>query len=312
MTFLPRIAIALLALPLAHASQLQLQCKPSSNDYGQVQTGTSKQFVFQLTNTGTRSIHILHKWKNGKSFSFGNFHVPLTLKPGKSTSLPINFNPLVTGKITGTITLISDATNPKLIIGVSGTGMNTNKATLGVTPASLNFGNVTVGTSANLTLTLTASNGPVKISAAQVNSSEIVLSGLALPLTIAAGQSVNAKMIFTPTASGTASAKLTLTSNAVNSPTTVPLTGVGVPVSSHSADLTWDPSHDVVIGYNVYRGGRTGGPYSQINSVLDSTISYTDSTVKGGATYYYVVTAVDASNMESAFSNEVRVSIPSP
>jgi fibronectin type 3 domain-containing protein len=145
-----------------------------------------------------------------------------------------------------------------------------------------------------------------------VNSSEFVLSGLALPLTIAAGQSVNAKMIFTPTASGTASAKLTLTSNAVNSPTTVPLTGVGVPVSSHSADLTWDPSHDVVIGYNVYRGGRTGGPYSQINSVLDSTISYTDSTVKGGATYYYVVTAVDASNMESAFSNEVRVSIPSP
>ena len=310
MTFLPRIAIVLLALPLAHASKLQ--CKPCSHDYGQVQTGTSKQFIFQLTNTGTRTIHILHKWKNGKSFSFGNFPVPLTLKAGKSTPLPINFNPLVTGKITGTITVISDATNPKLITGVSGTGINANKATLGVSPASLNFGNVTVRTSANLTLTLKASNGPVKISAAQVNSSEFIVSGLALPLTIAAGQSVNAKMIFTPTASGTASAKLTLTSDAVNSPTTVPLTGVGVPVGSHSADLTWNPSRDVVIGYNVYRGGTRGGPYSQINSVLDSTISYTDSTVKGGATYYYVVTAVDSSHMESSFSNEVRVIIPSP
>ena len=314
MKFLPRMALALLVLilPLARASAQQLQCKPCSYDYGQVKTGTSKQYLFQLTNTGSRTLHILSKWKNGKSFSFGNFPLPLTLAAGKSIQLPVNFKPLVTGKITGSVTLISDARNPKLNIGVSGTGVKTNAVTLGVSPSSLNFGNVTVGTSANLQLTLSASNGAVTISSAQVNSSEFTLSGLALPVTVAAGQSVTAKVIFTPKVSGTASANLTLISNAANSPTTVPLTGVGVVAGAHSADLTWDPSRDVVIGYNVYRGGTRGGPYSQINAVLDASTNYTDSAVNAGKTYYYVVTAVNAADQESAFSNEVKVLIPSP
>jgi hypothetical protein len=63
---------------------------------------------------------------------------------------------------------------------------------LGVSPSSLNFGNVTVNSSASLQLTLSASNGPVTISSAQVNSSEFTLPGLVLPKTIAAGQSVAA------------------------------------------------------------------------------------------------------------------------
>ena len=312
MTFLPRMALALLALPLPFASAQQLQCKPCTNNYGQVQTGTSKQFVFQLTNTGRRTVHILHKWRNGKSFSFGNFPLPLTLAAGKSAHLPVNFKPLVTGRIKGTITIISDASNPKLTLAVSGTGVNAKAATLAVAPASLNFGNVTVGLSAKLVLALTAANGPVTISAAHVNSSEFALSGLALPVTIAAGQSVSAKVVFTPSISGTASAILTLTSDAANSPTTVSLTGVGVVAGAHSADLSWDPSKDVVIGYNVYRGARTGGPYNRINSVLDASTDYTDTGVKAGATYFYVVTAVDAANMESPFSNQVKVTIPSP
>jgi hypothetical protein len=312
MTVLPRIALALLVLPLANASAQQLQCTPCIKNYGPAQIGTSKRFVFQLTNTGRRTLHILHKWKNGKSFSFGNFPLPLTLAAGKSARLPVNFNPRVRGKVTGTLTLISDATNSKLILGVSGTGVNATAAKLDVSPSSLNFGNVTVGLSAKLALTLTASNGPVTISAAKVDSSEFVLSGVALPVTIAAGQSINAKVVFTPSASGTASANLTLTSDAANSPTAIPLTGIGVSAGAHSADLTWDPSRDVVIGYNVYRGGTRGGPYSQINSVLDASTNYTDSAVKAGATYYYVVTAVDAARMESPFSNEVKVIIPSP
>jgi fibronectin type 3 domain-containing protein len=34
--------------------------------------------------------------------------------------------------------------------------------------------------------------------------------------------------------------------------------------------------------------------------------------VKAGATYFYVVKAVDANNQESAPSNEAKVKIPSP
>jgi hypothetical protein len=314
MKFLPRMAMVLFlsAWPLSYAAAQQLQCNPCSHDYAQVQIGTATQYIFQLTNIGRRTLTIRYKWKNGKDFSFSNFPLPLTLQPGQGTQLRVNFTPSVTGKVTGTITLVSDALNSKLIMGVWGTGVNANAANLGVSPSSLNFGNVTVGSSASLQLTLSASNGPVTISSAQVNSSEFTLPGLVLPKTIPAGQSVTATIMFTPNASGTASANLVLTSDAANSPNTVPLTGVGVAASAHSADLSWDPSKGVVIGYNVYRGTTKGGPYTQINPVLDASPDYTDSTVSAGATYYYVVTAIDANNMQSTNSNEVKVAIPSP
>lgn len=314
MPHFPRLAIALLTLvlPLASASAQQLQCNPCSHGYGRVQIGASKQYVFQLTNTGKRTLHILSKSRKGRAFSFGNFPLPVTLRPGKSTQLPVVFRPVAAGKTTGTITLLSDALNPKLVMNVWGTGVAVNAATLGVTPSSLNFGNVVVGSSASLQLMLSASNGPVSISSAQVNSSEFTLPGLILPMTIAAGQSVAATIVFAPNASGTASANLVLISDAANSPTTVPLTGVGVAAGAHSTDLFWDPSKDVVIGYNVYRGTTKGGPYGQVNPVLDASTSYTDSTVQGGTIYYYVATAVNADNQESAYSNEVKVKIPSP
>jgi hypothetical protein len=133
-----------------------------------------------------------------------------------------------------------------------------------------------------------------------------------LPLTVNIGTNVAITVKFTPKSSGTASANLTLNSNADNSPGTVGLTGVGVAAGSHSADLTWDPSNDPVTGYNVYRGSKKGGPYSLVNSDLDAYTYYTDNTVKGGTTYYYVVKAVNAENQESAPSNEAKVVIPSP
>ena len=314
MKSLPRMALALLlsAWPISYAAAQQLQCNPCSYDYGQVQIGTSKQYVFQLTNTGNQALTISSKRKRGKDFSFSNFPLPVTIQPGQGTQMGVNFTPSVSGKITGTVTLISNGLNPKLIMSVSGTGVTANGANLGVSPSSLNFGSITVGSSAGLQLTLSASNGPVTISSAQVNSSEFTLPGFVLPKTIAAGQSVAATMVFTPNASGTASANLTLTSDAANSPNMVPLTGVGVAAKAHSTDLSWNPSIDVVIGYNVYRGGTKGGPYTKINSVLDASTNYTDSTVSAGATYYYVVTAVDANNVQSAYSNEVVVVIPSP
>ncbi|HWZ83266.1 MAG TPA: choice-of-anchor D domain-containing protein [Terriglobales bacterium] len=314
MKSLPRMALALLvsAWPLSHAVAQQLQCSPSSHDYGQVQIGTSTQYVFQLSNTGSRALSISSKGKSSAEFRFSKFNLPITLQPGQSTRMAVNFVPSASGTITGTLTLHSNAKNPTLSVGVSGTGVAAKTATLGVSPTSLNFGNVTVGSPSSLPLTLSASNGTVTISSAQVNSSEFTISGLGLPKTIATGQSVTATITFTPNASGTATANLTLISDAVNSPTTVPLTGVGVAVKAHSADLTWTASQDVVIGYNIYRGSTKGGPYTKINTVLDATTSYTDNTVSAGATYYYVATSVDSNNVESAYSNEVRVVIPAP
>jgi len=77
-----------------------------------------------------------------------------------------------------------------------------------------------------------------------------------------------------------------------------------------SVMLTWVDSTSTVVGYNVYRGVQSGGPYMRINNVLEAPTSYVDYTVQSGCTYYYVVTAVDSNGLESAYSNEVVAVIP--
>jgi fibronectin type 3 domain-containing protein len=67
-----------------------------------------------------------------------------------------------------------------------------------------------------------------------------------------------------------------------------------------------------VEGYNVYRGTSSRGPYARINASLDATTNYTDGAVQGGTTYYYATTAVGTDGMESSYSNQVNVAIPSP
>jgi fibronectin type 3 domain-containing protein len=60
----------------------------------------------------------------------------------------------------------------------------------------------------------------------------------------------------------------------------------------------------------VYRGTVTGGPYTKINASLITLLTYTDTTVVSGQTYFYVTTAVDGSGNESVFSNQVQAVIP--
>jgi hypothetical protein len=81
----------------------------------------------------------------------------------------------------------------------------------------------------------------------------------------------------------------------------------------HSASLTWTASTSPnIAGYNVYRSATSGGPYTQLNTVLVTPTSYADESVAAGQTYYYVVTAVDTSSNQSVYSNQAQAIVPSP
>jgi len=138
------------------------------------------------------------------------------------------------------------------------------------------------------------------------------MSGIAFPVTIAAGNSISFQVAFAPKASGAASANLTFVSTASNSPAVQTLSGSGT-VPQHSVALGWNTSTSSnVAGYNIYRGMVSGGPFTRINSALNTTPFDTDSSVQAGQTYYYVVTAVDSTGAESGYSNQVQAVIPSP
>jgi fibronectin type 3 domain-containing protein len=75
-------------------------------------------------------------------------------------------------------------------------------------------------------------------------------------------------------------------------------------------DLSWNADTSPVLGYYVYRGGQSGGPYLMISPQLQTGTSYTDASVVSGQTYYYVVTALGPNSLESAYSNQAVATIP--
>jgi hypothetical protein len=208
----------------------------------------------------------------------------------------------------GGISITSDASIPKLTVSLTGTVVAQGQ--LAVTPTSANFGTVAVGTSQIQRATLTASGSSVTVSSASVTSREFSLAGIALPLTLSQGQSAPFTLTFTPQASGTASATISFASNAANA-VAENLTGTGAVPPQHSVNLSWSGSSSAV-AFNVYRGNLSGGPYTKINSVLNATTTYNDSSIQGGQAYYYVTTAVDSSGAQSGYSNQIQAVIPSP
>jgi hypothetical protein len=284
----------------------QLSPNPSSLNFGYVQVGSSQSQWVALTNIGGSSVTISQITDAGTGFSISGLILPTTLTPNQSLTFSTTFTPQTASSTTGSITVSSNGSNPTLTIVQSGWG--TSQGQLTVSPGSANFGNVTVGSSASQAGTLSATGASVTVSSASLSNPEFSVSGVIFPLTIAAGQSVPVTVVFAPQTSGTASAMLSFSSNASTS-SAESLTGDGI---QHSVSLSWTASTSTVVGYNVYRGGTSGGPYTRINSALDSNTSYMDSSVQAGQTYYYVTAAVDSTGAESAYSNQVQGVIPSP
>ena len=84
------------------------------------------------------------------------------------------------------------------------------------------------------------------------------------------------------------------------------------PTVTHSVHLNWARSSSTdVLGYNVYRGTQSGGPYVKLNPALLANPDYLDTTVLAGQTYYYAVTAVSAV-AEGGRSAEAVAVIPTP
>jgi hypothetical protein len=300
-----------LSIPLSGTGVTQgaLAANPASLAFASVLVGSSRSLSETLTNTGGLSITVTQANVTGAVFSISGLTLPVTLTTNQSVTFTATFKPTGAGAASGSLSVVSNASNSPLSIALSGTG--TAAGALAVSPTSLSFGNVTDGSSSALSGSLTASGASVTVSSASLNNSEFVLSGISLPGTIAAGQSATFTVTFTPQASGATSASLSFASNASNSPTVETMTGTGTAAVQHTVDLSWTASTDAV-SYNIYRGTASGGPYTMINTSPDSTTAYTDSTVVSGQTYYYVATAVNSQSEESGYSNQATAVIPSP
>jgi hypothetical protein len=305
----PTLAIPISGTGTGSASSpAKLTLSPATLNFGSVDVGSSSSRKATLT-AANAAVKISSQQMTNSEFAIVGLDLPVTIAEGKSISVTIQFTPTGSGAVSGEAEFASNAENSPSDQKLQGTGVTTSKAQLSISPASLSFGNVNVGSSASLQATLTASNAAVTISSDRSTSSEFAIVGLDLPVKIAAGHNIPVTIQFTPNGSGTDPAKVGFVSNATGSPTLEPVTGTGVAQGSYSVSLSWT-GDATAVGYNVLRGTAESGPFHDINTALDSSTDYTDSTVVAGKTYYYVTTAVNAQGVQSAYSNVTEAVIP--
>lgn len=184
-------------------------------------------------------------------------------------------------------------------------------SSLSFSVTTLDFGSVTTGTPKTLGISMT-NNGSSSLTVTQISASdaEFTLTGIVLPVTLNTGQSASGTVTFNPSKSGLVNATITV-SGSSGALGTLPVRGTGLQALTHSVDVSWTASSSPgVVRYNVYRSTVAGGPYTSIGSVTGT--AFTDLNVTAGATYFYVVTSVDSSGIESVVSGERSATVPTP
>jgi Abnormal spindle-like microcephaly-assoc'd, ASPM-SPD-2-Hydin len=186
---------------------------------------------------------------------------------------------------------------------------------LAVFPSSLSFGQVQVGEQVTKAATLKAGNARIAVRSADWSGEGYSVSGITFPFTVAAGQSVSFKVTFAPQKSGSTKGNITFATDATNLTTesfNASAFETNSPDSSgsHKVTLAWHPSNANAIAYNIYRGVRSQGPFAKLNSTPHTAPTFTDASVDGGQTYFYVTTALNKRGKESKPSNQVEVTIP--
>lgn len=178
-----------------------------------------------------------------------------------------------------------------------------------VSPSTLDFGKVPVGSHDGQTGTLTAGDSRIRVTSADWSGEGYSVSGIVFPLTIPAGQSVSFKVTFAPHRAGTSAGQISFQSDAESAPQ-VAFNGKGTQAAAHIVTLSWSPTAASVVGYNIYRGNSSKGTYTRINPSPHPKSTFTDASVMSGETYFYMTTAVSKNGRESKYSNQVQVTIP--
>ncbi|MGA2099544.1 MAG: choice-of-anchor D domain-containing protein [Candidatus Sulfotelmatobacter sp.] len=194
---------------------------------------------------------------------------------GASCTINVSFTPTASGTIAGTITLTDSGSGAVQTVPLTGTGAS---ATVVLSPASVTFANQSVGSSSaastvTLTNTGTAALTITSVSITGTNPGDYSQTNNC-GSSIAAGGSCSINAVFTPTASGTRSASISVSDSATGSPQTVAVTGTGV---APAATLT-----PVSLAFSSLTVGSSSSPQNvTLSNTGNSTLTLSSITITG-------------------------------
>src|ERR1019366_1484761 len=117
-------------------------------------------------------------------------------------------------------------------IPLTGNGATAGQPAMSVSPTSVNFGTAAIGNTLSQGVTVSNSGpGTLTISNLTVSGLGFSMSSVALPVTVAAGQSIPVRVSIIPPTSGNLTGNLTITSNSTTPSMVVGMSGAGLAAS---------------------------------------------------------------------------------
>lgn len=156
----------------------------------------------------------------------GTAIAPVTLAPGTSCTFQIAFAPTTTGLKSSSISIVTNAASSPNLVPLSGTGVQPT-STLSAT--TIAFGTVNRGTTKSLSVTI-SNNGVGNLTVlgtTTTGSAAFRVSATTCTAPVAPRRSCSVTVSFSPTAVVAYTGSLVISTNAINSPQTVALTGSG-------------------------------------------------------------------------------------
>ena len=278
-------------------SSYLLSASTNSLSFGNVSLGTTSTQAVTLTNTGNSSVSISQVNVTGPGFGATALVLPTSLAAGQSASLSVQFLPINSGSVTGTVSVVSNATNSPTNISLSGTGYS-SAGVISANPASVNLGSVTVGSSGSQTVVLTnTGNATVNISQLTSSGAGFSASGLSVPMYLNAGQSANLNVVFAPTTAGSVTGGISVVSNASNSPASISVSGSGIAAAVAPSITTQPASQTVTAGQTAtFTAAATG------TAPLSYQWQKNGAAISGATSSSYTTPATTTSDSGSGFA----------
>jgi Abnormal spindle-like microcephaly-assoc'd, ASPM-SPD-2-Hydin len=223
-----------------------LSFSPTSLSFGAQALGTSSSpQTVTITNTYSAAVAFTKTsitGTNASSFAIQSSSTcPLgtgSLASGASCTVVVVFDPQASGALSANISVTAAGGGSPHTISMSGTGgVTTGNATL--TPSSFTFATQLVKTSsASQPATLT-NTGTAAITIGSIVTTGPYSQTNNCGTTLAGNASCTINIVFTPTAAGTQTGSITVTSNAANSPQSATLSGVGTVLTFSPTSLSF-------------------------------------------------------------------------
>jgi len=182
----------------------------------------------------------------------------------------VSFNPAVAGGVNGSVAITDSAPDSPQTVALTGT----RTLPLAISPATLPFGAVPVGTtSAAKTATLTNNeSSTLDFSFAASGNYAIHTSGTTCGASLSSKASCNIAVTFAPTANGAINGAVTISDGTAFTPQLVPLSGTGT--GGSTTPLSFTPN-------TVTYAGQTVGTASTAKTVTVKNTSASSLTVSG-------------------------------